>query len=247
MVDIYKIPLYYIRFGQSLDFEDYWHSQGFADIHHFEAIDGRVMDPTQIYKDGTISTGAYIDIVRGREVHYGMTKGAVGCALSHYALWQLCVDQNLPYIIIAEDDAVLIDTITPEDLTKINQILAKPNSIFLSPHNRIDLEDMTKFHGAHFYIASQGACQRLLTNNIPIGLQVDWYMGYIAARGDITIEGFKIIIQSGDRPSVIQDVRAKCTIPRFLTTNLYYSQIIGLILIAVILLVILTIKHKQLF
>lgn len=36
-----------------------------------------------------------------------LTQGEIACFLSHLAVWQLCLEQNLPYIAVFEDDVIL--------------------------------------------------------------------------------------------------------------------------------------------
>jgi hypothetical protein len=40
-IDLYSIPVYYISFGENLKLEKHLTEQGFVNINHFEAIDGK--------------------------------------------------------------------------------------------------------------------------------------------------------------------------------------------------------------
>ena len=74
-------------------------------LHHvirFAAVDGKSIDRDRLIEDGLISHDL------------GYSEGAVGCALSHIALWKLSIDQNRP-ITIAEDDAVFARDFDPLD------------------------------------------------------------------------------------------------------------------------------------
>jgi glycosyl transferase, family 25 len=66
-----------------------------AEISRFPAVDGQRLDTTPLIERG-ILTSAILD-------HYSI--GAVGCAMSHLALWDIAIEsgQNLT---IAEDDAI---------------------------------------------------------------------------------------------------------------------------------------------
>jgi glycosyl transferase, family 25 len=61
---------------------------------YHNAVDGYLLD---IDKLGP-------DIIRKGTINY--SKGAIGCALSHLQLWELCIEMNKP-IIILEDDAIV--------------------------------------------------------------------------------------------------------------------------------------------
>jgi len=61
-VDIYKIPLYYISFERNIDLENDLKSQGFIDINHFKAIDGRKFNTEDLFKDNIITIRSYDDL-----------------------------------------------------------------------------------------------------------------------------------------------------------------------------------------
>ena len=63
-------------------------------IHHFEAVDGAQSAAVDVL-DRIVARGA---------VNYG--KGPIGCAMSHLALWRLCVERNKP-LVVFEDDSII--------------------------------------------------------------------------------------------------------------------------------------------
>jgi GR25 family glycosyltransferase involved in LPS biosynthesis len=69
---------------------------GTAGINNYEfikAVDGQMLEPTQ----------ELFDLFKGND--FGSRKGFIGCALSHYNLWnQLLDDKNNDYYLIMEDD-----------------------------------------------------------------------------------------------------------------------------------------------
>jgi collagen beta-1,O-galactosyltransferase len=58
----------------------------------------------------------WIDPVQRRE----MNKGEIGCSLSHYSIWKYVVDNNLPNVLILEDDA----TFQPRFTTLYSHIIS---------------------------------------------------------------------------------------------------------------------------
>jgi glycosyl transferase, family 25 len=62
---------------------------------HYEAVDGSRIDRDALWAAGEIA-----------ERDLGITDNAIGCALSHMALWRMARDENRA-ITICEDDAVL--------------------------------------------------------------------------------------------------------------------------------------------
>jgi GR25 family glycosyltransferase involved in LPS biosynthesis len=66
-------------------------------FNRFNAIDGNLLDRTQLIKEN-LATEACAQ---------RYTAGALGVAMSHRALWKMCVEQNQDFTIL-EDDAVLV-------------------------------------------------------------------------------------------------------------------------------------------
>lgn len=50
----------------------------------------------------------------GRTERSRISLGTIGCALTHLSLWKLCVDNNYPYIIIADD--IIIKRLNDKDI-----------------------------------------------------------------------------------------------------------------------------------
>lgn len=212
MVNIFNIPLYYISFNKQPNLEKQFKSYGFTNINHFQAIDGRKMDPKKLVESNIISPRSYNDLVYGREQHTGLSSlGAVGCTMSHSALWEKCVDNNLPYIIIAEDDAKFSRKLSKYDIDNITKALLAPNGGFINTYNF--KKGREYFFGTHFYFLSNGACKELVKSCYPIDLQTDCYMNYLNNTGKISLEGYEIVRQSLHASSV-QDKCVKCYLPK---------------------------------
>lgn len=70
------------------------------DFTRIEAIDGLSLTQPQIDKN-------YSPILNKKKYHYPLSKGQIGCYLSHRKAWQAIVDQKLDYALIFEDDFTL--------------------------------------------------------------------------------------------------------------------------------------------
>lgn len=229
VLNIYNIPLYYISFNKQPKLEQQFKSYGFTNINHFQAIDGRKMDPKELVAKSIISPRSYNDLVYGREQHTGLSSlGAVGCTMSHCALWQKCVSDNLPYIIIAEDDAKFSRKLSKYDIDNITKALQKLNGGFINTSNF--RKGSEYFFGTHFYFLSNGACQQLIKSCYPIDLQTDSYINHINNTGKITLEGYPIVNQSLHGSSV-QDICIKCFLPKGVW--FYVLIIIGIVMLIV--------------
>lgn len=71
-----------------------YNSKYIKDYEFFDAIDGQTLDINDL------SNKVFTKLSKN------YTKGALGCALSHLALWEKCIELNEP-ILIMEDDVIL--------------------------------------------------------------------------------------------------------------------------------------------
>jgi len=228
MTDIFKIPLYYIGFKRNKFLEIQLKKCGFTNINHFKSIDGRKMDYKKLLKDNIISTRAYHDLKNGRSDDISISSlGAIGCTLSHRELWKLC-SEELPYIIIAEDDLSLSQKITKSDIYNIQTSLSEENGAFISAKIKKNSNFM---HGTHLYFLTKGAAKKLFDKSLPISIQTDSYIKHIADIGDINLEGYNISKQKS-RISSTADICVKCMLPKGLTFYVILSICILFIIIS---------------
>lgn len=227
-VDIFNIPLYYISFSRKEELENHLSEHGFKNINHFQAIDGRKLKPDDLVRDGLLTIRSYNDLITGREQHSGIsTLGAVGVTLSHSELWKKCISEQLPYIIIVEDDAYITRPFTQEDSKKISDAITSPNGLFISEH--INRRPITQFFGMQFCVLSNEACEELLKNVFPIDVQVDSYIAHLNTVKRVNLEGYKLVTQTPHKSS-IQDKCIKCSLPKSKTFyNVFAMAIIVVI------------------
>ena len=84
----------------------------------FNAVDGG-----QIHYGGLLSQGFdvchdWIDPL----LNTRLTKGEVGCFLSHWSIWQKCIERN-EKVLILEDDARLTDRFDLQEIEEDNRYL----------------------------------------------------------------------------------------------------------------------------
>ena len=93
-----------INLKRSFNRKEYMMSQckdfSFLDIQYIEAVDGKAMsekerqekfDYTQFFKKYSVA----------------VRPGEIGCTLSHQKCYKKIIDENIPYVLILEDDAAL--------------------------------------------------------------------------------------------------------------------------------------------
>ncbi|AIJ06767.1 MULTISPECIES: glycosyltransferase family 25 protein [Edwardsiella] len=70
---------------------------------------------------------AEIDRLIDKDAQIYLTKGEIGCSLSHLRIYQKIITEDLPYALILEDDAILHDDLN-EVIHAIENIIDKENS-----------------------------------------------------------------------------------------------------------------------
>ena len=148
----------------------------------FNAIDGSTLNLDKI--DSSIITKQGIDDAKKSEIIYKfLTPGAIGCAMSHRAIYQKIINENIQRCLILEDD-ITIDENFNEKIKDIeNEISYDYDLFFLGYHINASLKgniywqsDNTKkfsqIYGLFSYIVTQEGAKKLL-DLFPISLQID--------------------------------------------------------------------------
>ena len=116
----------------------------------------------------------------------GLTKGEVGCALSHQHIYQTMVEHGLPLALILEDDALCLPTLPAllDDIAQIDQP-HKPRVYLLTApeqyieNNALSVNGVKRFfkaaqnNAAVGYVINQAGAQTLLKLNRPILFEAD--------------------------------------------------------------------------
>ncbi len=118
-----------------------------------------------------------------------LSKGEIGCVLSHLSIYKKMADENIEQVLVLEDDATLPHNIEYV-VSKIKKIdkLTKPNIYLLScvdsyiKNQKLD-NNIFKVYQAirsHAYIINKKAAKRLISFQTPIKYEADmwWYFRY---------------------------------------------------------------------
>jgi len=141
------------------------------------AIDGKKLDLNKI--DNNIITPAGIEIAKKSEIIYThLTAGAIGCAMSHRAIYQKIIDENINLCLILEDDITIDDNFNKkikiiEEQIQINNI--DYDLFFLGFHPGTTYDKTMRYksvYGLFGYIVTNSGAKKLL-NLFPITYQID--------------------------------------------------------------------------
>ena len=183
-------------------------------IKRFEAIDGKKLEnietlltPKAFDEIKEIETSGY------RTKHYQLTRGAIGCYLSHLAVYELIANNTFPYGFIFEDD-VLIDRYILKKLNKM--IIRIPDDwdlLFLSCQclscKSMELYyDVGKFFLTHCYVVKKSSAAKILNllKNKRISRQIDSELSHLVGLKKLKIYCLKenLCKQSGVFQTTIQ-------------------------------------------
>jgi len=163
-------------------------------IEIFEAIVGKELKNSEIYNILSISS---LDTLHNKSINHKdiRTKGAIGCYLSHYKIWEKIINENLNNVLIFEDD-LLTDVNTKEYEDYVNSIPQDYDIALLSwftlwfdplnnPKKNIIINNYwNKYNsinvfGCSSYLLSIKGAEKLIKNAFPICYQVDAYINIL--------------------------------------------------------------------
>lgn len=105
--------------------------------------------------------------------------GEIGCALSHYKIYQKMISENIPYICILEDDVILKNGFK-ETINKVEKWLnpQKPQVVLLSNHIEEpeignEIREINNGICSESYIITLPAAKALLKENLPLKVPCD--------------------------------------------------------------------------
>ncbi len=177
-----------------------------------------------------------------------MTPGEIGCALSHQAIYRKMIDENIPYALIFEDDAVISPDILKvlpelEKYIKPNQLITLAKCDLIYNKNRIHLYDgyylskpyMIKYGSmaqTPGYIITKEAAEKILSINFPVYIPADsWgrYKKIIDFRGVTPTQ--TLVHQNMDfESSIVNGTRntiSRSTVASLLFYNFYSHWALG--------------------
>ncbi len=164
------------------------------DFQRFSAIDSILnWDDIKLYVDDKSMQPIENNY---RKYHHELSKGAVGCYLSHYKLWMNLLNSYDNKMIIFEDDT--LPTFTYYEIRKTLNKVPKNWDIILFGglyhRNNLINEDICKvrrFYCLHAYMISKSCVKKLKNTLFPIKKQIDSVLSEMSIQNKINIYGLK--------------------------------------------------------
>jgi glycosyl transferase, family 25 len=114
--------------------------------------------------------------------HLTLTPPAIGCFLSHLAIWRWILGTRLPRVLVLEDDAAPTAQFSAARLRGLAAVPDETGLVFLGcmimggladkPH-RLNLARIYYFNGTFAYLITPAACPVLLQNLLPMHAHID--------------------------------------------------------------------------
>ena len=187
---------------------------GLAPIR-LSAIDGRKIEVERYVTPAALAQLQRAERLGYRERHYELTRGGVGCALSHRAAWERLVQSDKDQAMICEDDAEL-DSSTLRNLHV--QLAGIPDDwdILLLGYWCVKCtsfsthKEMQRFFGLHSYLIRRRAVAKIRSyTGDTVAQQEDSMLSDMCSEGRLRVYGLpeKLAVQTGGDTSVQMPLR----------------------------------------
>lgn len=163
----------------------------FKTVKRIPAVDGKKLNIAQYVSDRAFKEIKSIETSGYRTKHYQLTRGAIGCYLSHLKTYKIIAESTAEWGLIFEDDV----SISKNFYSKLNNIVSKiPNNwdiLLLGCHcqkcKRFDIySHVKKFILLHCYIIKRKTAEKLYTilNEKRIEQQIDSELSDMLIKGE---------------------------------------------------------------
>jgi glycosyl transferase family 25 len=159
----------------------------------FEAVNGKELKLSTHVTSKALRQILQAERRQYRTLHYELTRGAIGCLLSHRGVWESLIRSDSPAALVFEDDSIM-----DPDLGSVIDNLAIPAGAdivllgyFCNKCQRTacGVARVWKFFGLHGYLITRSGAEKILRQPemYTVGKQVDALLGDFARRGELNI------------------------------------------------------------
>ena len=186
-------------------------------ITKFDAIDGSKLDISKIpLTELARSEITQLETTGFRTKHYQLTKGAIGCYLSHVKVWEHILKNSADSVLIFEDDAKVPPNLKRDINERMNHVPKDWDIVLFgflctkcmkySEYSRVD-----RFMLTHCYLIRKQAIIKMMDTNslFPITQQIDWMMSEMSSILNIYTVNDKLVTQFKSRTDIQAPLRDK--------------------------------------
>ena len=183
-----------------------------VEYERFAAIEGKSLQPEEINK-------YYNDKNAQRLLGKSMSRGEIGCVLSHIGIYKQMIAQKLPFALILEDDAYALPPL--KDILEVYEKTMDPDKAIITflgegapvmghveriylPFSVYSLGKVNGGFRAHAYIISLKAAKKILDFALPIETPIDhWSRFYSYGIVDLyTLEPLCVGLDCSDESTI---------------------------------------------
>jgi glycosyl transferase family 25 len=178
----------------------------------YPAIVGKDLDVAKYVTPDAYSRLMETDATKRRKHHYDITRGAVGCYLSHLDIYRKIAASDKKYGLIFEDDVMIATDFYKRMLFGLNTVPGNWDVyllglICLKCEVKSDYIGVNRFWGLHGYLVKKEAAAKLLANlDKLISKQIDADISLLIKESKITVYGINPIIVA-QHNSFISDIQ----------------------------------------
>jgi hypothetical protein len=132
------------------------------------------------------------DVERTPESHLALTRPAIGCFLSHLAIWRWVVAHDLPQVLVFEDDANPLPGFDSAHFgATLDRMTGRTGLLFVGRLIMAGLADrpagdgwgrLYYFNGTFAYVVTPAACRTLLASLYPLRMHIDHQISSVLMR-----------------------------------------------------------------
>lgn len=161
----------------------------FQPFIRFEAVNGKLLDIQPLVTAKAFKEIDEAEKTGFRTKHYQLSRGGIGCYISHMNIYRMVADGKKPFAIIFEDDVVFPPNIlsmlkyeTQNIPNNWDIILLGCHCIICEKYERFSVTN--RFFWLHGYLIRKEGAQKLLAylDNRPIEQQIDTVLSVMASK-----------------------------------------------------------------
>ncbi|WP_438334579.1 glycosyltransferase family 25 protein [Edwardsiella tarda] len=132
-----------------------------------------------------------LDLLIDKKAQFYLTKGEIGCSLSHLSIYKRIISENIPYALILEDDAILNDGVN-DVISAIESIIdPEKNHAYLLyktgyvyQNIEIKLSDKYRLYESnaptytHGYVITNKTARLITSINTPVRFEADAWRNF---------------------------------------------------------------------
>jgi glycosyl transferase family 25 len=178
----------------------------------YPAVVGKDLDIVKHVTPDAYTRLMETDVTKRRKYHYDITRGAVGCYLSHLDIYRKIATSDKKYGLIFEDDVMIATDFYKRMLFGLNTVpgnwdIYLLGLICLNCDVKSDYIGVNRFWGLHGYLVKKETAKKLVDNlDKLISKQIDADISLLIKQRKITVYGINPIIVS-QHSSFISDIQ----------------------------------------